>query len=299
MKLVSIDHSGFAAAAVLREGEGGDQLLPVLVAPRDRGDALPISVRDLLDDWAYWRPELERRVAASAPGDWIAASSRELLAAVPNPRTFVCIGLNYHDHAEETGAEVPVAPIVFAKHPAAVVGPDDEIPLPVESDEVDYEVELAIVIGRHASRVSEAEAMDAVAGFTIVNDVSARDWQRRTSQWMTAKSFPGFGPVGPVLVTAEEFDVDRPHRVHLELNGETMQDSSTEQLIFGVRELVAHLSSVWPLQPGDIIATGTPGGVGFTREPAIFLRPGDVVEASIEGIGTLRNTVVAAATASR
>ena len=190
-------------------------------------------------------------------------------------------------------------PIVFAKHPASIVGPDAEIPLPPQSDEVDYEVELAIVIGKRAHRATRETALDAVAGYTIVNDVSARDWQRRTSQWMTSKSFPGFGPVGPAFVTADEFDLATPRRVRLRLNGETMQDSTTDQLIFDVADLIVHLSSVWPLEPGDLIATGTPGGVGFTRKPAVFLAPGDVVEAEIEGIGTLRNTVVGAQTTTQ
>ncbi len=294
MKLVTIDHSGFPAAAVLRHQEGEDQLLPLQISPADSDDRVPISVRDLLDDWGHWKDELEQRVARSSREDWLPASSHELLAALPNPRTFVCVGLNYHDHAEETGAELPAAPIIFAKHPASIVGPDAAIELPPESDEVDYEVELAIVIGKRVHRATRENALEAVAGYTIVNDVSARDWQRRTSQWMTAKSFPGFGPVGPAIVTADEFDLDAGRRVHLRLNGRTMQDSTTDQLIFSVVDLIVHLSSVWPLEPGDLIATGTPGGVGFTRQPPVFLAPGDVVEAEIEGIGTLRNVVTAA-----
>lgn len=295
MKLVTVDHSGFPAAAVLRHHEGEDQLLPLQISPADSDDRVPISVRDLLDDWGHWKDELEQRVARSSDDDWLPASSHELLAALPNPRTFVCVGLNYHDHAEETGAELPAAPIIFAKHPASIVGPDAAIELPPESDEVDYEVELGIVIGKRVHRATREDALEAVAGYTIVNDVSARDWQRRTSQWMTSKSFPGFGPVGPAIVTADEFDLDAGRRVHLRLNGRTMQDSTTDQLIFSVVDLIVHLSSVWPLEPGDLIATGTPGGVGFTRQPPVFLAPGDVVEAEIEGIGTLRNVVTAAA----
>ena len=294
MRLVSIDRTGFAAAAIVRTGESGtDMALPVTSAQNNTASTIPVSMADILDDWLFWRDQLTVHAAAAAPADWRPLSDFELLAPLPAPRSVICIGLNYRDHALETGAAIPTEPVIFAKHRSSVVGSGTSIRLPDSSVEVDYEAELAVVIGQRVFQVSPQTALEAVAGYTIMNDVSARDWQGRTSQWMVSKSFPTFGPMGPELVTADELGDARGLRIGLRLNGETLQDSSTDQMIFGVAELISHISQFWPIEPGDVIATGTPAGVGFTRTPPIFLVAGDTVEVFIEGIGLLSNLVEA------
>lgn len=293
MRLVSLDRSGFAAAALVTTADDGTELvLPLSGARDDETPPVPVSMNDLLEDWQFWSEQLRVIQAGAARESWRPISEFDVLAPVPHPRSVICIGLNYRDHAIETGADIPTYPVVFAKHRSTVVGSGTDIVVPESSTEVDYEAELAVVIGQTVFRVTPQDALGAVAGYTVMNDVSARDWQARTSQWMTAKSFPTFGPMGPALVTADELGDGRGMRIGLRVNGETLQDSSTDQMIFGVAELISHLSQFWPLEPGDVIATGTPAGVGFTRTPPIFLRDGDEVEAYIDGIGVLRNSVV-------
>lgn len=294
MKLVSFNYLGFAAAAVLDdESATRSRILPLSTAADDAALSSPVSMADVLEDWQFWRDKLGDFVA-SAPGDaWLPLDTVELTAPVPEPRHLFCIGLNYRDHASETGAAIPTEPIVFAKHPSSVIATGQAIVLPEASDMVDFEIELAVVIGMGVYRASPEEAMAAVAGYTVFNDISARDWQGRTSQWMPSKSFPTFGPMGPALVIADAIDDVGNLGIRLEVNGTRLQDSSTSELIFGVAELVSYLSAIWPLVPGDVIATGTPAGVGFTRQPPIFLKSGDRIEATIEGIGTLTNTVIA------
>lgn len=211
---------------------------------------------------------------------------------VPRPGKVICIGLNYRDHAAESGMAVPESPVTFSKYPTAVIGPEKPIVLPAASSQVDYEAELAFVIGRRAKHVPIERAWEYVLGYTNLNDVSARDMQFADKQWQRGKSCDTFAPMGPAIVTREE--VGDPHRlgIRLRLNGETMQDSSTSQLIFGVDHLVAFLSQTVTLEPGDVVATGTPPGVGFARKPPVFLKPGDVVEVEIDGLGVLRNPVV-------
>jgi len=240
-------------------------------------------------------PLLEELLQA-AP-DWLAglpaqALPEQLLPPV-EPRTFICVGLNYRDHAIESGAEIPKAPLLFAKTSNAITGHGQAVPLPPRSSQVDYEAEFAVVIGRTASRVPAAEALDYIAGYTCCNDVSARDFQFADGQWYRGKSGDGFGPLGPWLVTPSE--VGDPHqlRIQLRLNGQTLQDSSTSQLIFRIPELIEYISSSITLQPGDVISTGTPPGVGFARKPPIYLQPGDRMEVEIEHIGVLTNPVVA------
>jgi 2-keto-4-pentenoate hydratase/2-oxohepta-3-ene-1,7-dioic acid hydratase in catechol pathway len=251
-----------------------------------------MSMTDLLEDWLFWRDQLKVLVDEAPAHEWRPLSEFEVLAPVPRPRSVTCIGLNYRDHATETGAEIPTVPVIFAKHQSSIVASGTPIRLPESSTEVDYEVELAVVIGQNVFQATPEQALEAVAGYTIMNDVSARDWQGRTSQWMTAKSFPTFGPMGPELVTAEELGDARGLRIGLRLNGKSMQESSTDQMVFGVAQLISHISQFWPIEPGDVIATGTPAGVGFTRRPPVFLGDGDVVEAFIEGIGVLSNSVI-------
>jgi 2-keto-4-pentenoate hydratase/2-oxohepta-3-ene-1,7-dioic acid hydratase in catechol pathway len=213
---------------------------------------------------------------------------------VPDPPKILCIGLNYRDHAAESGAPLPKEPVVFSKFATALIGPGDAIVLPAVSREVDYEAELVLVVGKRGRHLTAANALEHLAGYTIGHDVSARDWQLKKDgkQWLAGKTFDTFAPTGPVLVTADE--VPDPHSlgIRLRLNGQTMQESNTRQMIFTAADLLVYLSRIVTLQPGDLIFTGTPSGVGFVRKPPVFLRAGDVVEVEIEGLGVLRNPVV-------
>ncbi|MCR9151763.1 MAG: fumarylacetoacetate hydrolase family protein [Rhodobacteraceae bacterium] len=214
------------------------------------------------------------------------------LASVPN---FFCIGLNYAKHAAETGAEPPKEPIIFSKATSALSGPFDPVVIPRGSEKTDWEVELGVVIGRETSYVSEADALDHVAGYCTINDMSERAFQiERGGQWIKGKSAPTFGPIGPWFVSADEVPDPQALRLSLDLNGETVQDSDTSDMIFSVREIVSYMSQFMKLMPGDIIATGTPSGVGMGMKPQRFLRPGDVMTVRIEGLGEQRQEAVAA-----
>jgi 2-keto-4-pentenoate hydratase/2-oxohepta-3-ene-1,7-dioic acid hydratase in catechol pathway len=217
-----------------------------------------------------------------------------LLAPIPDPPKIVCVGLNYRDHAAESGAPIPKEPVLFSKFATAIIGPEEPIRLPAVSREVDYEAELVLVVGKKGRHLTRDNALEYLAGYTVGHDVSARDWQLKKDgkQWLAGKTFDTFAPIGPVLVTADE--VPDPHAlgIRLRLNGETMQDSNTRQMIFSAAELLAYISQVVTLQPGDLIFTGTPPGVGFARKPPVFLKDGDVTEVEIDGLGVLRNPVV-------
>ncbi len=205
---------------------------------------------------------------------------------------FICIGLNYSDHAAETGATVPPEPIIFMKATSAIVGPDDDLLIPRGSEKTDWEVELGIVVGKTAKYVSEAEALDYVAGYCVVHDVSERAFQtERSGQWTKGKSCDTFGPTGPWLVTKDEVPDPQDLKMWLTVNGEFMQDGSTKTMVFGAAYLVSYLSQFMSLLPGDIISTGTPPGVGMGMKPPRYLKAGDVVELGIEGLGTQRQTV--------
>ena len=205
---------------------------------------------------------------------------------------FVCIGLNYSDHAAEAGMQAPSEPIVFMKATSAIVGPNDDVLIPRGSEKTDWEVELAIVIGRTAKYVSEADALDYVAGYCVANDVSERAFQiERQGQWTKGKSCDTFGPIGPWLVTRDEIGDPGNLDMWLKVNGETMQQGSTRTMIFGVAHIVSYLSQFMSLQPGDVIATGTPPGVGMGKKPQRFLKPGDVVELGVAGLGAQRQTI--------
>ena len=208
------------------------------------------------------------------------------------PGKIICVGLNYRDHAEEQGVDLPDEPLLFGKFANALCGPGDAIVLPREAEHVDAEAELAVVIGARARRLSGAEALDAVSGYACANDVSARNLQFKDGQWLRGKSFDTFCPLGPRLVSKDELGDAGDLRILQRLNGEPLQDSRTSELIFGVPQLVAHASTVFTLEPGDLILTGTPSGVGIFRKPPIALEPGDQVEVEIEAIGILRNPVV-------
>jgi 2-keto-4-pentenoate hydratase/2-oxohepta-3-ene-1,7-dioic acid hydratase in catechol pathway len=207
----------------------------------------------------------------------------------PDPK-IVCVGLNYHDHAGESKMELPKAPLLFGKFANTLCGDGDPILLPEGAGHVDAEAELAVVIGERASRVPEENAFDVIVGYTCANDVSARDYQFGDGQWFRGKGCDTFCPVGPRIVARDELDIG-DLRIQQRLNGELLQDSRTSYLIFGIPTLVAYVTKVITLEPGDLILTGTPAGVGVFRDPKIALAPGDVVEVEIEGIGVLRNDV--------
>jgi 2-keto-4-pentenoate hydratase/2-oxohepta-3-ene-1,7-dioic acid hydratase in catechol pathway len=211
--------------------------------------------------------------------------------SISRPGKIVCVGLNYVDHAQETGQELPKAPLLFAKWPNTLIGDGDPIVLPAASAEVDYEAELGVVIGTRAKHVSEADALDHVSGYICLNDVSARDLQFADGQWTRGKSPDTFCPIGPRLVAREEIDDPQQLGIRCILNGETMQESSTAQMIFSVAEIIAYVSQVITLEPGDLIATGTPAGVGVFRDPKVLLKDGDEVRVEIDGLGTLTNPV--------
>ncbi len=217
------------------------------------------------------------------------------LAWVPN---FFCIGLNYAKHAEEAGMAKPTEPIIFSKASSALSGPYDPVIIPRGAQKGDWEAELGVVIGKPALYVSEAEALGHVAGYCVINDVSERSFQiERGGQWIKGKSAPSFGPVGPWLVTPDEVPDPQALRLSLTLNGEVMQSSSTADMIFGVAEIISHMSQFMELRPGDVIATGTPEGVGMGMKPPRFLKPGDVMELEVEGLGRQRQVAEAAGAA--
>ena len=220
-------------------------------------------------------------------------SSVRLRAPIPTPRKLICVGLNYRDHAEETGSEIPNVPTIFNKFATAVIGPGDEIVLPKVSNSPDYEAEFAFVIGKGGRGIAADSWRDHIFGYTIVNDVSARDYQRATTQWLMGKTFDTFAPVGPWIVTADEIKDPHALDISMTINGEVLQSSNTSNLIFKIPDLVSYLSSVFTLEPGDIVSTGTPAGVGAARKPPRFLRAGDECVVKIAGIGELRNPVVA------
>jgi 2-keto-4-pentenoate hydratase/2-oxohepta-3-ene-1,7-dioic acid hydratase in catechol pathway len=228
------------------------------------------------------------KAAAGAEGEPLEEDG--LLPPVPDPEKIICIGLNYGAHAEETKQELPTVPTIFGKFRNALAAPGATVELPAASEKVDYEAEVCVVIGRRLKDVGPDEALAGVAGYTLMNDLSARDLQLATTQWMAGKTFDGAAPCGPALVTADEVAHDAIE-FELTLNGERMQASSTSDLIFAVPDLVAHLSTLMTLEPGDLISTGTPSGVGIARRPSVWLKPGDVIEISSPQLGLLRTRV--------
>ncbi|WP_170350066.1 MULTISPECIES: fumarylacetoacetate hydrolase family protein [Ruegeria] len=214
-------------------------------------------------------------------------------ACVGNVGKFACIGLNYADHAAESGLDLPDEPVVFFKATSAIVGPNDTVEIPRGSVKTDWEVELGVVIGKHTKYISEAEALDHVAGYCVINDLSERDFQlHRSGQWVKGKSADTFGPIGPWLVTRDEIADPQNLQMYLEVNGHRYQDGSTNTMHFSVATVISHLSQFMSLQPGDVISTGTPPGVGMGRTPQIYLKPGDKMELGIQGLGVQRQDVV-------
>lgn len=236
-------------------------------------------------DWA------ER--AADVSGESVALAEADFAPLTPAPEKIICVGLNYHDHAREADLQIPDVPTIFPKFSRSLIGPTDDIVMPPVSDKVDWEVELGVVIGRDARYVSKDEAEATIAGYTIVDDVSARDWQLQTSQWMPGKILEALTPVGPFLVTPDEVDHARSLGMRLTVDGEVMQESSTSEMVFSPSDIISYVSQIITLVPGDLIATGTPAGVGHVRDPSIYLTEGKVVETTIEGLGTQLNHCVA------
>jgi 2-keto-4-pentenoate hydratase/2-oxohepta-3-ene-1,7-dioic acid hydratase in catechol pathway len=227
---------------------------------------------------------------------FLSLDALEVGAPIPDPDKIICLGLNYADHAAEANMPLPKHPILFPKYRNSLVGPKDDIVLPHFSAEIDYEAELAVIIGQTCKDVTEQDALTYVAGYSIMNDVSARDWQFHTNQWMPGKAIDTFAPMGPGIVPASEIPNPQMLKVFARVNGQVLQDGTTEQMIFSVAQSIAYISTVMTLVPGDIISTGTPAGVGFVRKPPIFLHTGDVVEIEIENIGKIVNPVVAGPT---
>ena len=252
------------------------------------GDMLAV-----LASGAGGRASIDSFVAQPPAGSVFPVSTVRLLAPVPRPPKLICLGLNYRDHIAEAKRDIPTVPVIFTKFSNTVIGPGDAIVLPKNSSKPDYEAEFAFVIGPGGRHIAADDWQRHVFGYTIFNDVSARDVQSATSQWTMGKSFDTFAPMGPYITSADE--IADPHALDLSLSiaGEVLQHSNTRELIFGIPELVAYLSSIVTLEPGDVIATGTPGGVGFARRPPRYLRPGDEVVIRIEGLGELHNPVVA------
>lgn len=242
-------------------------------------------------------PTLRDYLAAGSPDlDWsqsetAAPDEVQFLPVIPNPAKIICVGLNYRSHILEMGRELPNYPALFAKFSNALIGHQQPIAYPTVSDTLDYEAELGVIIGRPARNVSEDEALAYVAGYTVFNDITVREYQRRTLQWLQGKSFEQTTPVGPYLVTLDELDNPLGVELSLTVNGELRQQANTSDLVHNVPELIAYISAFTTLVPGDIIATGTPAGVGFARKPSLFLQPGDEIVTEIAGVGRLENEV--------
>jgi 2-keto-4-pentenoate hydratase/2-oxohepta-3-ene-1,7-dioic acid hydratase in catechol pathway len=246
---------------------------------------------DVLGGGSEARSRIESWVESSTEA--YPLNSVTLLAPVPRPPKLICVGLNYRDHALESKMEIPKVPTIFSKFPSAVIAPGESIVLPKNSTQPDYEAEFAFVIGRGGRHIPAERWQEHVFGYTIINDVSARDFQMATTQWLMGKTFDTFAPMGPHIVSADEIPDPHALDISLSINGEVLQHSNTRELIFKIPELVAYLSSVVTLEPGDVVSTGTPAGVGVARKPQRFLRAGDDVVVRVEGIGELRNSVVA------
>jgi 2-keto-4-pentenoate hydratase/2-oxohepta-3-ene-1,7-dioic acid hydratase in catechol pathway len=273
-------------------------ILNVTAAARSgKGSSLPVTVHELIEGGAAARQAVEAlvREAESDSAAWLDADSVVYGPCVTRPEKLICVGLNYRKHAEETNAKIPEYPILFNKFNNTLTGHGHDVELPITSKEVDYEAELAIVIGRRTKHVSEEQALDSVFGYCTANDLSARDLQLRTNQWMLGKVCDGFSPLGPELVTADEIPDPNNLQISCHVNGEQRQNSNTSDMIFNCKEIISYLSRHLTLEPGDVILTGTPEGVvlGYPPEKRVYLQPGDVVTVSIEKLGTITNKMVA------
>jgi 2-keto-4-pentenoate hydratase/2-oxohepta-3-ene-1,7-dioic acid hydratase in catechol pathway len=281
MKLATFTHAGTTRIGVV----DGDEMIDLAAAAPD----LP---RDMLAFLEAGSDAMQAASAAAAGGKRIPLAEVHLEAPIARPPKFLAIGLNYADHVEESGMETPEHVMIFNKQSTCVTGPTDPIHLPKVSNVLDYEGELGIVIGKRGRHVSRENAVDYIAGYVVVDDATVRDWQFHTPTWTMGKSFDTHGPIGPWIVTTDE--ITDPHRLDLRtyVNDELRQESNTKHLIFDCFYLVEHISKAFTLEPGDIIATGTPGGAGLLRKPPVLLKEGDVVRIEIEGIGQIENPVI-------
>ena len=261
-----------------------------------RGHSFPATMMDLLQ-WVSGVDvvrQIVQRYMKTPEGERLMTRPLKdvaLEAPLSRPGKIVALGRNYLDHVEETGSDVPDFPVIFAKFPSSVIGPNDYISMPKVSSKIDWEVELGVVIGKSCRGVSAKKALDFVAGYTVINDVSARDLQMNDEQWVRGKSLDGFCPMGPCIVTQDELGDASKLKMYTKVNGVVKQESSTSNLMYNVPKIVSYLSKSFTLEPGDVIATGTPSGVGFVREPPEYLKAGDNIEMYIEKIGYLRNKI--------
>jgi len=285
MRLVTFRHDQATRAGVEENG----RVFDLTAAARGRGvGGGPRTAGDLFLSFSFARELYEK--GRSEEALWRA---NPVLTAPLRPGKIVAIGRNYRGHAEEEDVPIPEAPVIFTKFTTAVIGPGEAIRRPAFVRELDYEAELAVVIGRVTRRVRAEDALNFVGGYMCLNDVSARDIQHKDGQWDRGKSLDTFAPIGPAIVTSDEVPDPGTLPIRCRVNGEVLQDSNTRELIFSVPELIAYCSRMFTLEPGDVISTGTPAGVGFTRKPPRFLQPGDQVEVEIEGVGRLVNPVIA------
>lgn len=276
---------------LMRVGQPGQEKPAILDADGKVRD-LSAHVKDIGGDAIS--PEGLKKIAAIDLGTLPVLSEDRIGSCVTGTGKFICIGLNFSDHAAETGATVPPEPVIFMKATSAIVGPNDNVVIPRGSEKTDWEVELGVVIGKTAKYVSEADALDYVAGYCVSHDVSERAFQtERAGQWTKGKSCDTFGPIGPWLVTTDEITDPQNLGMWLKVNGQTMQDGSSKTMVYGVAHVVSYLSQFMSLHPGDVISTGTPPGVGMGQKPPRYLKTGDVVELGIEGLGSQKQTFVA------
>jgi 2-keto-4-pentenoate hydratase/2-oxohepta-3-ene-1,7-dioic acid hydratase in catechol pathway len=280
MKFVTFKRDGAGEPGVLMNNE--------VVGLRGAGFK---TMLDVIAGGVAARARIAEWILKPDPSEVVSLAEAPLLAPIPRPPKIICVGLNYRDHAIESNMEIPKVPTIFSKYSTAVIGPGDTIRLPRLSTKPDYEAEMAVIIGKGGRYIPGANWQEHVFGYTNLNDVSARDFQMATTQWMMGKTFDTFAPMGPAIVSADE--IADPHNldISLTINGETLQHSNTKHLIFRIPDLIEYLSSVFTLEPGDVISTGTPSGVGFARKPPRFLVAGDDVVVRVEGLGELRNPV--------
>ena len=280
MKLISFEHNGQASYGAVVEGDRIVDLKPLL--GDKASDLKSLIAADL---------QAEAAAAAAQATTFLAMSDVDLLPVIPNPGQIFCIGLNYGEHVRETGKQITESPVIFMRVNDSQVAHGKDIVRPPESHRLDYEGEIAIIIGKGGRRISEADSWDHIAGYACYNDGSVRDWQVATSQWGPGKNFWRTGGFGPWMVTADEIAPNQNMRLTTRLNGQVMQEATTDMMIHSIPRQIAYISTFIPLQPGDVIVTGTPGGVGNKREPQVFMKPGDVVEIEVDAVGVLRNGI--------
>jgi 2-keto-4-pentenoate hydratase/2-oxohepta-3-ene-1,7-dioic acid hydratase in catechol pathway len=280
MKLISFLHQGQATYGAVT---GQDQVVHLgALLGAQAPDLQSLLAQDML-------AQAQALAASEAPT--LTLAELELLPVIPNPGKIICVGLNYHDHVRETGRELTESPALFLRVANSQVAHGQAIVRPRESHRLDYEGEIAVIIGQGGRRISEAQSWQHIAGYSCYNDGSIRDWQVATTQWTAGKNFWRTGGFGPWMVTADEIAPDQLMTLTTRLNGQVMQQATTAMLIHSIPRLISYISTVMPLEPGDVIVTGTPGGVGKKRNPQVFMKPGDVVDIEIDAVGVLRNTI--------